>query len=317
MVAIDMEMPVLVEQFAAARRQEEGVYRCLDYMALDFQVRQEKNGPPQDASNNIFSAFLSSFSSSSSVSISEAERQRICEWNFNVIDHFDFNREIASISLNYLDRYLNLNIGMIKGKTFQLVAMTSLFIAIKIYEPKVVRMSSFIELGRGYFTIDHMTKMEYSILWTLSWHVHPPTPLSFVRNFITLLQETGCSSTIVLEIKQIAQFITELSVCDYYFTTHKSSSVGLGALLTAFDAFSEASLSLHIRHAFLVLVQSVAGLEPSSEEVLDCKDRLCEAYFEETKQQEIELFGIFTDVGRLSPDCVAEEQESDLFKTKR
>ena len=79
-----------------------------------------------------------------------------------MIDHFDFNREVASISLNYLDRYLSTR--TVSRKVFQLAAMTSLFLAIKLHEPTTLRMSSFIELSRGYFQTEHIAVMEKSIL---------------------------------------------------------------------------------------------------------------------------------------------------------
>ena len=33
-------------------------------------------------------------------------REKICQWSYNVVDHFDLPREIVSISLNYFDRYM-------------------------------------------------------------------------------------------------------------------------------------------------------------------------------------------------------------------
>lgn len=87
----------------------------------------------------------------------------------------------------------------------------------------------------------------------------------------------------------------------------------MGALLTAFDSLSVATLPLLVRHNFFQLVRSVAGVEPSSEEVLECKDRLCETYFQKTDSvhEDRQPLGIFSNVGRLSPDCVADVVTSD------
>ena len=49
-------------------------------------------------------------------------------------------------------------------RTFQLVAMTALYLACKLYGPDKIPMSSLLELGRGYFTEEHMEAMEMSIL---------------------------------------------------------------------------------------------------------------------------------------------------------
>lgn len=233
-------------------------------------------------------------------------REKICEWTFQIVDHFDINREIASISLNYLDRYLGKR--TVNRKMFQLAAMTSLYLAIKLYEPAPLRMSSFIELSRGYFKTEHIALMESSILWTLSWHVHPPTPLGFVRNYMLLLEQSGCNATVALEVKEVARFLTELSVCDYYFTTRKPSCTGLGAILTAFERFDEVTLPMHVRCTFLKYVRSLGVIDPSSKEVLDCKGRLSVNYLQDAGcQPETE---VFVDPGRYSPDCVADVDQS-------
>lgn len=52
----------------------------------------------------------------------------------------------------------------VNKRTFQLVAMTSLYLACKLYGPDKIRMSSLLELGRGYFTEEHIEAMEMSIL---------------------------------------------------------------------------------------------------------------------------------------------------------
>jgi hypothetical protein len=151
------------DRFAAIRRQESDVYTCQDYLSPVFQSKQA-----MEVANNpnlfLFSEMnsVSSASTSSRTGINESWREKICEWSYQVIDHFDFNREIVSISLNYLDRYLSTQ--PVNRKIFQLAAMTSLFLTIKLYEPSNLKMSSFIELSRGYFSTEHIIAMEEAIL---------------------------------------------------------------------------------------------------------------------------------------------------------
>jgi len=295
----------LEERFEGFREQERNAYKCFDYLSAD------KTGQGRELST--ISQFVSSgFSSSSSTTsstcggINEVWREKICEWTFQVIDHFDFNREVASISLNYLDRYLSTR--TVSRKVFQLAAMTSLFLAIKLHEPRTLRMSSFIELSRGYFQTEHIAVMEKSILEALSWRVHPPTPLCLVRHFMMLLQDCGCSSAVAHEMKEVARFLTELSVCDYFFVTRKPTSIALASLLTAFDSIDEACLPTHVRQSFLKRVQSVAHVDPYSTEVRECKARICETYYHDAgyQQQLQEASGrLMEEQGRFSPDCVA------------
>jgi len=95
-----MGMADFAERYATLSRQEEGVYQCQDYLLVDYQPALGHKTP------QVIALRLAEYSSSSTIpsksgSINEEWREKICEWIFQVIDHFDFNREIASISLNY------------------------------------------------------------------------------------------------------------------------------------------------------------------------------------------------------------------------
>lgn len=152
----------LSDRFEVFRRQEE-IYKTADYLSQEFQDEQAKK-VGQDPSLCIFSSLCvsSDSNSSSCASINEGWREKICEWSYQVIDHFDFNREIVAVSLSYLDRYLSSR--PVNRKVFQLAAMTSLYLAIKLYEPTKMRMTSFIELSRGYFRPEHISAMEEAVL---------------------------------------------------------------------------------------------------------------------------------------------------------
>lgn len=142
-------------------KQEAMVYKTLDY--LDPEYQQKLSLVSDDGISMPSTASISSSStSSSSTAINELWREKICEWSYQVIDHFDFSREIVGVSIHYLDRYLATK--FVNKKTFQLAAMTCLFLAIKLYEPGKLGMTSMIELSRGYFTVDQMAGMETSIL---------------------------------------------------------------------------------------------------------------------------------------------------------
>jgi hypothetical protein len=45
-------------------------------------------------------------------------------------------------------------------KLFQLASMTILYMTIRVYERGALSMASMIDLGRGYFMIEHMVSME-------------------------------------------------------------------------------------------------------------------------------------------------------------
>ena len=79
-----------------------------------------------------------------------------------MVDHFDFSREVVSVSIHYLDRYLATK--HVNKKMFQLVAMTTLFLAVKLHEPGKLTMSAMIGLSRGCFLVEEMKAMELEVL---------------------------------------------------------------------------------------------------------------------------------------------------------
>lgn len=260
------------ERVEAMMCQESTAYRCDDYLSPEWLHRREREAAAEGAGRGDNPQ--GSVSSSSSGVINEMWREKICEWSYQVVDHFDFNREVVSISMSYLDRYLATR--TVNKKIFQLAAMTSLYLAIKLYEPGNLRMSSLIDLSRGYFLVDHIVSMEDCILQALEWRVHPPTPFSFTREFLMILPPE-VSPEIRHDINELARFLTELSVCDYYFVTKKPSSVALAAMLNAIEL--QGSLRQHprIQGEFLAYLFNV-GVNANDPEVVACYERLREMY---------------------------------------
>ena len=74
------------------------------------------------------------------------------------------------------------------------------------------------------------------------------------------------------DILELARFLTELSIIDYYFVSKNASSVALASLLNAMDEIPEVPEEA-IRD-FAKELQRVPGLNMESPEVLDCRERL-------------------------------------------
>uniref|UniRef100_A0A7S4WBA6 Cyclin N-terminal domain-containing protein n=1 Tax=Ditylum brightwellii TaxID=49249 RepID=A0A7S4WBA6_9STRA len=208
-------------------------------------------------------------------------RRKICEWSYKVVDHFKYDREVVSVSMNYFDRFLVLSdrknetavaeldnlekqrkrkssqawnpsrqacsdcshypcscrdgvdqsptstsssfsssasssSSSITSRTYQLAAMTALYLAIKLHaetgvddahhfdgidechhhrydhdaarrrHKRKIKLLSFVELSRGQFSPKDLTGMERKMLEVLSWKVNPPTPMSLVTYLLRL-----------------------------------------------------------------------------------------------------------------------------------
>ena len=73
------------------------------------------------------------------------------------------------------------------------------------------------------------------------------------------------------DILELARFLTELSVIDYYFVSKKASSVALAALLNAMDEIAE--VSSEAKSDFARELQRVESLSMDPD-TLDCRERL-------------------------------------------
>lgn len=289
------------QRLKAMRTQEATHYTVPDYLAAEWQQKLREataaanlaNGgasdaavvmveDPVSASDSPTSATAaaavegsSSSNGSSSSQINELWREKICEWCYQVVDHFDFNREVVSVAMNYLDRYLATR--PVNRRIFQLAAMTALYLAIKLFEPGKLRMSSLIDLSRGYFLAEHIVTMEDSMLQSLYWHVHPPTSFAFCRDFMRLVSG-DVSPRARHDVNELARFMTELSVCDYWFVTKKPSSIALASLINAIELQGPRRVDPRYKVEFLHRVVELGMDIASDDEIIECYERLREMY---------------------------------------
>lgn len=251
----------ITERFDVLKRQESTTYACCDYLAKWKRAAERSDCPqvlPQNAATGI----------------TEVWREKICEWSYEVIDYFEFNREVVAVSLSFLDRYLANRI--VNKKSFQLVAMTTLYLAIKLYEHGNVAISSFTELSRGNFTVGEIERMEMTIIRELNWYLHPPTSLSFCRSFLTFFPMDIASRELKHDIAEMMRFLCELSVCDYWFVTHKRSSIALAAVTIAVEKHLHDKLQ--DVGVFLKRIDEASGIRVADHDVQLCRDRLWEMY---------------------------------------
>lgn len=239
--------------------------------------------------------------------MNETWRRKICEWKYQIVDYYNIDREVVSVSMTYLDRYLALpenhstdggtceqvsTMSMhIDKKQFQLAAMTSLYIAIKLYEntfdavgDKLVRksnklrISTLVELSRGYFERHHFIEMEQVILFRLGWKMHPPTSVQFITYLLDLLPISEADMHVLYEL---ARYLAELAVCVYNLSAlHAPSTVAYAAILNAMTALrctnspASSCLTTEVYHQFIHNVSHAAQLRMDCHEVRTVREAL-------------------------------------------
>lgn len=233
--------------------------------------------------------------------INEAWRRKLCEWCYEVVDHFGFDREVVSIALNFLDRAVAAKAASqsIAKKDFQLLAVTSLYIAIKTHGQtenfdgprRKLKIEAFVQLSRGVFSVDTIEETERQILKDLKWRVNPPTNLRFISYFLRLLPtwtvngDTRQFARAKSVLYEISRYLAELSVCVSKFSfSCTSSMVAYASILCAMEVLQEnVSFPYEARVAFLKTIAESTGLFPEAPEVRLARTmikELCPSMFE-------------------------------------
>lgn len=247
----------LRDQMMAMRFREVTTYvrRC-DYLHTAALQHETKGKPTQDLMN-------------------EAWRRKMCTWSYMVVDHFGFDREVVEISFNYLDRYMSSlydprsishhKNSTIDKRSFQLIAASSLYVAIKLHgDSALIRSRSnrfhlvgtFVQLSRGLFTTEDILEMEREILSVLQWNLNPPTTVSFVTYLLQSTRICKCIKDIFTKdlpvsgfsicgqmintndprkaLYEVTKFFSELSTGDYILSLNaKPSCIAVASLMNA------------------------------------------------------------------------------------
>lgn len=173
----------------------------------------------------------SDYLSSNDQAVSEKCRRKTCEWMYTICDYFKLNRVVVSIAIFYVDRYCTLmhsSSTPVTTRQFQLVALTSLFIAIKthgeIKHQGEVKYEEVIEfninfcasISRNQFTTREIEECEQSMLRILDWHVNPVVPsnvIDVLMNYITPTAGADIANDVTLLcIYECSRHLAELSI---------------------------------------------------------------------------------------------------------
>lgn len=109
--------------------------------------------------------------------VDEICRTKMTEWVFQVVDCTQLQRETASVSIQYLDRFMctsspSAKRARVDRKEYQLVVLTTFYIATKIFEPFAMEASLVSRLSRGVHSEEEIVALEYEILVALQWRLN-------------------------------------------------------------------------------------------------------------------------------------------------
>ncbi|GMI36676.1 hypothetical protein TrCOL_g9967 [Triparma columacea] len=208
-------------------------------------------------------------SNQASLGFTERWRSKIVDWKYQVVDHYEYSREIVAVSMSMLDRF-TMRSNNLSKKHFQLAAMSTLFMAIKLEEQNPMELSDLVALSKGCFQPKHVKMMEGIVLESLEWMTTPITASMFVNHFLILIVTDEISEINIIEV---AIFLTEISVCDSFFISRRASSTALACVLLALESCPITSSQYA---NFTTRVKEVCNLNIADPSVLACKAKLAE-----------------------------------------
>jgi len=205
-------------------------------------------------------------------------RSKISQWCYQVVDRCGINRESVSIAISYLDRFLMTSAGatsLYDIKMFQLAATTSLYIAIKVFEPKVIDPKFVAMLSRGTYSENDVTEMEMIILYALDWRVQPPTAMSFTRHFLDLVPARSSVDESARDfVLQSSRFQVELAVSDYSFVEVKPSVIAAASILNTLDMAESNPLPDSFLCSLILTLRQYGSISLFGNEMREVRDRL-------------------------------------------
>lgn len=218
--------------------------------------------------------------------IDDAWRCHLVRWMYRVVDHCDLRRENVAVATYFLD-LASCRTNLVRSRRdFQLVAVASLALSIKLNESSAVAMlvllpdatSPIGEYGGDFFfSKSDITGMEFKMMKAFGWHLHPPTPACFMRQLVRLLpspnNDVSTTASITLRawftVVEVTRFILELSVCHSEFVKYPAWSIAFAAIIIAIEKTDEETeFPIPQRCWFLQNVLLVTGLQSTSREII-------------------------------------------------
>ena len=269
----------ICDRIHAMQRQEDGPYRCGDYLAYfasrrQLQRQEACSGLPQYEGEPV-----------------DAEcRTKMVSWSYQMSKFCKFKPEVVEISVRNLDRFLDTqkkNPEPVKDvlscrRMYQLVSMTALYTAVKITEFQILDPRLLSSISKGNYSEEDIEKTESSMLRALQWRVNPPTATSFLRHLIALLPVgESVDAETRNKIFENATHQVEASVLEYELMTTRPSVVAYAALLNSMKGIGGQRIPPPEWVSFLDNVAVILDFDDKSKsEVIEIRERLLGILFE-------------------------------------
>jgi hypothetical protein len=174
--------------------------------------------------------------------ITDSFRRWMCGWCFQIVDSRKFSRYTAYVTMSCVDRFLCTSGGgayLTNTKSYQLVVIAALHIAIKVHEPTTLDGEVLTKLCRGVFSPKEINEVEQVILLAINWCVNPPSPQSFVKQFVAMLPSRGVTPMTRQKLLDVAAYQNDQALSEMSLVQQNPSAVSMAILLNALSFVPE------------------------------------------------------------------------------
>ena len=156
--------------------------------------------------------------------VNEKMRAILVDWLIEVHYKFKLLPETLYITVNIIDRYLELK--EIKRQKLQLLGVTAMWIACKYEEIYAPEIKDFVYITDNAYEQKDILALEYEVLKTLEFNVTTPSAYRFLERYAKLL---GADS----KTFNLAWYLIELPLIEYKMLKYKPSMISSAALFLA------------------------------------------------------------------------------------
>jgi hypothetical protein len=205
------------------------------------------------------------------------------DWCYELVDTCQFQRETVAVAMDMVDRLLSKSSTTVSEAVlcdriqFQLLTMTSLYVAIKTSEPTVIGIDFLSSISCNLYSVESIEAMEWTLLHELSWRISPPTCVQMAHHILVLLSKHVCLDKSWCTILDEVGYQAEHAVRDYYFVTQRPSTVAMAAILNTLELFDEQNGQAYARSLHSVMNDEFDSLEI----ILATKNRLYSLVYEQ------------------------------------
>lgn len=199
-------------------------------------------------------------------------RTKVVQWYYDFVDNLSESRSVVYVAVNVLDRFCSAVPSAMDERTFELAALASLFLAVRISGTMTLELDYLVSTSRLSISIQDIVKAGTMIINTLDWDEKIQTPQDCVHRFVTLVPTKGARVD-RQQVLDVALYVVEIGLCDYCLSRSQPAELGAAAILIALGSGNQAA-----QRAFSEALYLSESIKTTSPKLAMIHQRLFHAY---------------------------------------